>query len=341
MTTLSGAQVRIGLLAAPSPLPRESRLSWVQRLCGEHQYSQLRMKQISGISPIENDWDTGVTQPEWNALLGAAGMPLDGCAEASYAFDVIARSHSANQHVLCANLFPRYRWCAECFSSDPIPYLRWEWRLVAMRHCSIHRLPLSSRCGWCDSYLRFSRATLVSAGAAVGVPDLATCPSCGMPLFERDSAIGGAPSVGDEELVASMREMDGLVARLRQGYLVNDSHLILCFPSISALSGSKVIGASLWPNLADGQRIRSSSGAAARKSMAESRGSLLINGDTFRDRTPMAVRTGVVRESVRSILLARSRSRLARALLVFRAEMRVQRHSSDLERVETGEGNGI
>lgn len=173
------------LLAAEPAMPQESRSSWIQRLCGAHQYSLARLGLVTGIMRAYGDWDVGVSDSQWSLLVRLADVPVDTCDEASHCLGALVREFSPRRLLLYEKKAPQYRWCSLCMAGDRVPHLRWHWRLIGLSHCLIHDVPLDDRCGWCGSALHLNRSLLVSSGSTTGVPDLATCGSCGMSLCDR------------------------------------------------------------------------------------------------------------------------------------------------------------
>jgi hypothetical protein len=211
------------LLAAPVSSPGESLASWVQQVCGAHQYSFQRLTDISRIRPVGSDWDAGVTSSEWARLEAMADLP-DVCAEALFSFNVLEGMLPRQRHLLYESAKPRSRWCAICLSTDRIPYLRWEWRLAAVMRCSIHDVTLDEKCPWCNGFLNLHRALLVGGGAAAGVPDLSICGHCGMSLLDM-----GFKAPEDSPTDSSHQLMKELLDGLRQAYQSDTKQLTLDF----------------------------------------------------------------------------------------------------------------
>lgn len=215
MVALGSGRVPTRLLAAPPSLPNESPLSWVQRLCGAHQYSIARLRGITGLNPYVGDWDTGVSRSEWVGLLNLADINADSCGEGLYCLRHLCANFLRREILLYEKQMPRYRWCSLCLSSDPIPYLRWDWRLIGLNHCLIHRVPLDDQCGWCNSFLQVQRTLLVSS------PDLATCAGCGMALFDREGDACHKPHI-NQSVEAPVSLMDELLEYLKQCYQLDE-----------------------------------------------------------------------------------------------------------------------
>jgi TniQ len=213
------------LLAAPEPLKGESRGSWVQRLCGEHQYSMRRLREVTGIRPDLSDWDRAVPPWQWNGLLTMAGVAVDSCAEAIRGLSILSRACKGFSFFLHDAGKPRYRWCAQCLGNDAVPYLRWEWRLARLTHCTVHETALEHCCPWCGSGLHTHRAILVSAGRSVGVPDLASCAVCGMALldFNRENVPQNSTSETSNDF------LHDVLLQLKQGDALDAVQLELSF----------------------------------------------------------------------------------------------------------------
>jgi TniQ len=213
------------LLAAPEPLRGESRGSWVQRLCGAHQYSMPRLHDITGIRPCLWDWDRAIPRSQWHALLAMANLAADSCAEAIQGLGILTNVFKGPSFFLHLAGKPQYRWCSQCMATDPVPYLRWEWRLKKLTHCTVHGTLLEDHCPWCGSGLHTHRALLVSVGRSVGVPDLATCAACGMALHD----VNDTSPKNDPKSDASDDLLNALLVRLKQPESLVDAQLELDF----------------------------------------------------------------------------------------------------------------
>lgn len=218
------------LLLAEGGCDGETRASWIQRLCGSHQYSFGRLSQISGIKPTKGDWDCEIDVARWRSLLAMAACSVDTCDEAIYGMTALSRRYPARSFLLYESQRPCSRWCTKCLASDAVPYLRWEWRLAAVKTCPVHQVLLSDRCPWCKSPLHIHRALLVASGPNCGVPNLATCGNCGMSLIEamfRDQE--------DEEQASPSSELlDELLAQLKLGWREPSRQLELNFERYAA-----------------------------------------------------------------------------------------------------------
>ncbi len=314
------------LVAANPALPRESPLSWVHRLCGDHQYSLHRMSEVSGICPVAADWDTGVSASEWASLLRLTGIEQDCCAEAMHGFAQLSARFPRRRILLYEDIHPRYRWCSICLQEDPVPYLRWEWRLLGLSHCTIHRVPLEDQCPWCGEALQVQRSLLVTTLFSMGVPNLATCGCCGMSLFDSERDI-------EEPIVDSTGEpsrllMEELLARLQHAYVSDDRQLkldldpyvnaVLARPRVDSLADRWITGEHeiLWDDM------------CIRRLPMPKPPPLQLNGAVFRDEmvTPATAAVDLGRWSDR--LRPADRLRLSAALQAIRAEKNAMRRQA-------------
>lgn len=215
----------VSLLAATPSFPGEGRSSWIQRLCGDHQYSMRRLSQISGIKPVAGDWDRPIGDERWRLLLDMAGLGPDTCAESVYSMAHLHRAYRSSSFLLSDDGKPFSRWCPACLSTDDHPFLRWEWRLAGVRQCQLHGETLDETCPWCGSRQWLSRALLVDSVGAPGAPDLGSCGSCGMSLWDKQFCDDDADSLD----APIQEQLDELLTRLKQGYSRADDQLELDF----------------------------------------------------------------------------------------------------------------
>lgn len=321
------------LLAAPPSLPNESRLSWVQRLCGAHQYTFGCLSVIAGIPSSVGDWDIGVPQSEWLALLRLAEMKADSCGEAIYSLDLFSARFTQLEILFYEKKLPRYRWCSHCLSSDPVPYLRWEWRLLGVYHCSIHQVPLDDRCAWCGSTLLAHRALLVSSGDYAGAPDLATCAKCGMSLFDRGDCTYDEHQL-DDPFDGSLAVVEFL-AFIKQCYQSDERPVKLNFSRYEDYIRHTVRPDSSNYSRATDQQVRSSFDPLIGKLSNPNNWSLKINGTVFRDDVPLALKSAGSSNIGSDIFYLRRRLRLAHAIQIIRTEKYAQR---DLVEAESAGG---
>ncbi len=168
------------LWASQPPLPCESRASWIQRLCGDHQYSFAVLYRVLGFLPRRSDWDIVLENSLWLRILGMAGLFEEAAHRDMNVLPALSQSALPGVLTLSVKGMPRYRWCGACFSSDCTPYLRWYWRLSGVRECWIHHEPLNEQCHVCQQPFLVNTARLTGRSAV----SLAECPRCGIGLAE-------------------------------------------------------------------------------------------------------------------------------------------------------------
>lgn len=174
----------VQLLAAKPALPDESLASWIQRVCGDHQYSMPTLIRTIGYEPPLRDWDLPVPyavreRTQHLLSLGPAHDHQSLSTLGALCFHI----HPA-QLLWHERRTPRYRWCRDCFKRDETPYLRWFWRLSALTWCPVHGRLLSEACPTCGAPLLLHTSRLVASGRHGQASTLAHCDSCGMPLRE-------------------------------------------------------------------------------------------------------------------------------------------------------------
>lgn len=176
----TGAQ----LLAAKPALPNESLASWVQRVCGDHQYSMPTLIRTIGYEPRLRDWDLPIPHAVWERVEGLLLLGAEHEHPSLSTLGALSPYIHPSQLLWHERRIPRYRWCRECFKRDDIPYLRWFWRLSALTWCPIHARQLSEVCPTCDAPLLLHTSRLVASGRHGKALTLAHCDSCGMLLRE-------------------------------------------------------------------------------------------------------------------------------------------------------------
>ncbi|MGV3725079.1 TniQ family protein [Hydrogenophaga sp.] len=167
--------------ASPTPIPEESRACWIQRVCGAHDYSMNRFCKAVGLDPSRIDWDRSVTPSRWTWLAENAGRCLECFDRNDTDWELISQVARQRVNAFFVDKKPASKWCPICLAEDPIPYLRWHWRIAELRTCPFHDIQLSESCTWCGACLNLSLANLVPWGPKWGASSLAECASCGMP----------------------------------------------------------------------------------------------------------------------------------------------------------------
>jgi hypothetical protein len=185
------------LWAAKPPLVGESCASWVQRLCGDHQYSFKVLGQVLGCLPRRGDWDSALDIEVWQRLLGLVTFPDQMSIHGEMAL-LGAMSQTAKPacRLRLVDKRPAYRWCPRCFAEDQMPYLRWYWRLDSIRECWVHQTPLCDQCDVCGQPLLMHRARLIGQSALL----LSECADCGASLSSQMESIGSYDRVLQRKL---------------------------------------------------------------------------------------------------------------------------------------------
>ncbi len=322
MTALDLSSPRLGmLLATPLPLPSESRASWIQRIAGNHQYSMPRLMENVGYQPPHRDWDLPASPDVWSSILLSTGIPRRR-EESLGILEALGRRIEPSRLLWYYLGSARYRWCEQCLASDPVPFLRWHWRLEVVRDCWTHHSPLSEHCPWCASPVLLHGARLVAVGASGLASNLGHCDRCSMPLF------------GPRQVKPKRRKQDALQERIRQALdpliLWEGSidgcmtDVVLRFAEVAGL-GDAEIELPGYEGFLVAERRRGHGRAADCLKLlraARSDSSWVLNSESFQ--APGAPRREEGRSAVRwSWRLGHfGRARVARALRLIRSEMR-------------------
>lgn len=178
--------------ASPAPISEESRACWIQRVCGAHDYSMSRFCRVVGLNPGRIDWDRPVDPSRWAWLAENAGHCLD-CFDRNDSDWALINQHTPQRvSAFLVDKKPASKWCSICLAADPIPFLRWFWRITELRTCPFHDIELSTSCTWCGACLNLSLANLVPWGAKWGASSLAECAACGMPRLAAEAGHSSA-----------------------------------------------------------------------------------------------------------------------------------------------------
>lgn len=172
----------VQLLAAKPALPNESLASWVQRVCGDHQYSMPTLIRTIGYEPRLRDWDLPVPHVVWERIRQLLSWGPEHDHLSLSTLGMLCSHLHPSQLLWHERRTPRYRWCRDCFKRDEIPYLRWFWRLSALTWCPVHGRVLSEACPTCGIPLLLHTSRLVASGRHGQASTLDQCDSCGMPL---------------------------------------------------------------------------------------------------------------------------------------------------------------
>ena len=180
ITSSTNANVSIGkfrLWAAKPPLPGESCASWIQRLCGDHQYSFPVLRRVLGQEPQRADWDRPLDPSVLLRLAELVDLPelMQSFSELSL-LGMLSRTLDSLGCLRVIDKKPAYKWCPTCFAEDETPHLRWYWRLEGIRECWVHQSPLNEQCLMCGLPIFVHRARLTGRSASL----LSECAECGM-----------------------------------------------------------------------------------------------------------------------------------------------------------------
>lgn len=165
------------LWAARRPLPNESRASWIQRLCGDHQYTFSQLTEATGLKAWRMDWDKTLQSSGWERLMRMADIDRDELLQTEWLMH-LDQDIRGGFSVFFHETKPCYRWCGACFEADRTPHLRWYWRLACIRECWTHGTPLNEKCQVCGFPFVVDQARLTRRCTLT----LAECPRCGMTL---------------------------------------------------------------------------------------------------------------------------------------------------------------
>lgn len=182
------------LLATPTPFFDEAPSSWVQRICGAHQYSITRFLSVLMLPSDFRDFDLRLSSEQWEELLRLTDVATRPCWRAIEAYVATRMISGRPPWLIGPKNEPTYRWCPQCFACDSVPYLRWWWRFEEATHCPYHACELLGKCAFCEKPLLLKRAMLTQAGSVAPADTLAHCHGCGMPLFDPLAALHGGAS---------------------------------------------------------------------------------------------------------------------------------------------------
>lgn len=306
------------LLAARPAFADESRASWIQRLASAHYYSPRRLSEFTGVVPEAGDWDRNIDPARWAQLLRAAEQPEQTCAQGINTFSALLRVFSAKEILLHDEDKPATRWCPKCLESDPVPYLRWEWRLIPVRHCPVHQVELWEHCPNCDASLPLHEALLSGNRRAQYVVDLSQCHVCGTSRCKatRKSPIMHAGNTPDE---AVFRDQIRFV--VDHAHLGDDDlkvRLHACWQNSRLWRGVGFVGECPALNPQDWSRLQ-----VARYRVLPGE-TLRIDGSTF-NREDWSGLKNRKRRTWKTWLLPFERRRLANALMIIRQELQQDR----------------
>ncbi len=244
--------------AARPPLPNESRASWLQRLCGDHQYSFAVLTRVLRFRPQQFDWDRPLPTTERRRTLRMAGIERTDIPTSMDWLPVLSVESGQRSLMYRHNGAPCYRWCGACFEEDETPYLRWYWRLAHVRECWIHGVPLNQECNVCSYPFNVDKARLTGRSAL----SLAECPKCGCSL-------AAVNSKNCDYNPSEQRRLREALAPVWRGEVVEQKDLIRVVPFYVAALQSRQARRDVPRPLSEGHQALSASEVRAKARSAE------------------------------------------------------------------------
>lgn len=166
------------LSGIPMPIACESLASWIQRVCQVYDLTYDRFHETFG-TLANVDPDLCLTRTQIKPVAQLCGLPESGFTMIENCFCRFAEQPSLRKLLLTQSTrLPLYRYCAECWSTDPVPFLRLEWRFRHWTYCPRHRTALKKICPSCKKLLAMHRAVLGGTTNPPPVLNLATCLYC-------------------------------------------------------------------------------------------------------------------------------------------------------------------
>lgn len=208
--------VRTRFYGVTTPLPRESAMSWLQRVCQQYDMSlSTFLTFVESRKARIQDVDMALAPRHYPILAELCGIQPE-------CFDLMRRilgrcSMTYGLRPLLAfgeKRKPAYGFCPLCWRDDKIPYLRIEWRFEHWRICLAHRTRMSSRCMVCHFPLQIHCSVLGGAGTVM--PSLAHCFKCGFDL--RHHIVPTAVDRSDS-VTSLVRAQIAIVSAVTHGYI--------------------------------------------------------------------------------------------------------------------------
>ena len=197
------------------PFETESANSFLQRLSAQYSLSFPALKRALGIE-WGIDPDCSLTPEAFGRMARVCGLAPTRFSLMRTAFAAIAAKPGLADLMRSLPIaLPHYRFCAGCWSSDSVPYLRMEWRLQHWTVCPVHRRRLVDRCARCDQEWSHETALLTRPGGLAYT--LSNCPRCGHDQ-RRNPLRGGRPPA--DELEAEIGTGRAVMAALCSGFFV-------------------------------------------------------------------------------------------------------------------------
>lgn len=146
------------LYGVPGILPGEVFSSWCWRIAvhlGKHIETVLK---IWGIA-VPSFWlDFGIVKLDLKRLAASTMFSMENFED----FRRLQSTALSYPEFACLtteplNQLPIYRYCEQCLSTDPKPYIRYEWRISTNYICMKHGTILRERCPHCQARIDLSR----------------------------------------------------------------------------------------------------------------------------------------------------------------------------------------
>ena len=143
----------LSIVNAPYPFPHESAASWIRRVCHQHDTSYRSLTTALVIRPLRDPVWSGERDLVYRFGEGTC-VPPKRLWELAGVFNVIRTRESLKRLLFYDELgAPAYRYCPDCFASDPTPYLRIGWRLKDWTICPVHFTSMLETCPECGAHV--------------------------------------------------------------------------------------------------------------------------------------------------------------------------------------------
>lgn len=166
------------LSGIPAPIPCESLISWIQRVCQIYDLTYSRFhttfETVGGV-----DADLCMTSNHIPNVARLCRLSPSDFVMLENSFCRFAERPELRRLLnFQSNKRPLYRFCAQCWATEPIPFLRLEWRFKVWEFCPHHHTPLRETCPSCKQPLAMHRSILGGTTTPAPVPNLAFCLYC-------------------------------------------------------------------------------------------------------------------------------------------------------------------
>ncbi len=205
------------LFGVTKPLLCESPTSWAQRVCQQYDLTYTKFLACFEIRSVR-DIDLAFSTSDYSRIATICGL-----MESDF-FAMQACFGRCTEHIWMRRLMafreadvPLYRYCADCWKADAIPYLRLEWRFKLWCVCPAHRIALREDCMCCGSPLQMQRAVLGGTISPRPVGCLAICLMCGADMRFANAMPSGLDEKALDHAIALQRAH---FSALLQGYFM-------------------------------------------------------------------------------------------------------------------------